>query len=151
MAGHVGQRIETVLGAQLDLVDRLASRHGLAREGAGLVQPAVGARIEIVGVGLQRVGAVALDIDRHRLRQALRAQHVEPARLAVHIGHRRQAVLRAGLVGRHERRSVGDGRVRTGEMGDSDLGQVNLRVLRASSVDAGGRTIITHRESIQKL
>ena len=83
---HVGQRIDPVLGAQDDLIDRLVARAAPLRAHLPVAaEPAVRRPIELGGVGFERVRAELLDIDRDRRREALRAQCVEPRRRAVGV------------------------------------------------------------------
>ena len=120
MRRHVGQRIEPVLGPQLDLVDRLVSGTlPLLVHMPVTVEVAVRPTVELGRVGFQRMGTELFDIDRDRSRQALRTKHVESRRQAVGVREQRQPVLRSRLVGRDQRRRILNRGVRPGQVGDS--------------------------------
>ena len=122
LARHVGQRIKPVLRAQLDLVHRLVGRAlPLLAEVSRRVEIAVRRTVKLGGVMLERMRAELLDVDHRGPRQPLRAQHVEARRRAVGVGQRREPVLRARLVARHQRRDGVDGGVRACEIGDARL------------------------------
>src|SRR5262249_51314595 len=82
---------------------------------------AVGRTIELGGVTLERMSAELLDVDRDRRRQALWAQRVEAQGPAVGAGQERQSVLLTRLVAGHQRRTVLNSGVGSGQMGDSRL------------------------------
>src|SRR5215472_10518244 len=80
------QGTETVLGPELDLVDRLVvGALPLLVHAPGTVDVAVRRPVEFGCVGFERMRAELLDIDSDRGCQPLRAQHVEPRWRAVRV------------------------------------------------------------------
>ena len=79
LARHVGQRIEAILGPQGDLVHgHIAWPLALGVEDPGRIEVSIRWRIQLGGVALQGMSAELFDIDRHRRRQTLGAEGVEP-------------------------------------------------------------------------
>ena len=119
---HVGQRIEAILRVELDLV------HSLVGGGcAVLVERSVGAdvavgrTVELLRIGLERMGGELLHIKRRRRSKPLRSQRIERGDRAVRIAQRRQLASCPRLVRCHERRRVLDRRRRSGQMRNSRL------------------------------
>jgi hypothetical protein len=84
LPGHIGQRVEPILGAQLDFVDRLViGALPLLVHTPGAIDVTVRWTVELGGIGFERMRAELLDIDRDRCCEALRAQDIEPRRRAV--------------------------------------------------------------------
>src|SRR5207248_3516359 len=72
LAGHVRQRVETVARLERHLVYRhVAGARAAAVEITRPVEVAVGRRVQLRGVALERMGAELLDIDLHRRGEAL--------------------------------------------------------------------------------
>ncbi len=127
LSRHIGQGIETVLRLQFDLVDGLIVVARLRRlKHAVRSHIAIGRPVKLGDIGFKGMSRELLHIDLHGRREALRTQRVVFHRAAIGIEQRRQAIFGAGLVGRHQRRRVLNGRRRAGEMGDPWLWSCDL-------------------------
>ena len=122
LARHVRKRIEAVARLERHFVNRdIVGARPAALEIARPVEVAVGRRVQLGGVALERMGAELLDIDLDRGGEALRPEGIEGERLAAFVAQQRQPMARSRLVAGDERRCIGDRRVRTGDMGDARL------------------------------
>jgi hypothetical protein len=116
---HVWQRIEAVLGLELDLEHGLVVRAGpLFAEDTFGVEISVRRSVKLDGIGFKRMSGEAFDIHFGGSGQTLRPQDVEALLAAIRVVARRQAVFASRLVGGDERRRILDRSRRAGEMGD---------------------------------
>ena len=128
LPAHVGQRIQAILRTQRHLVDRdVLGSLALPVKDARRIEVAVGRRVELGRVALERMRAELLDVDRHRRGQTLGPERVEAQGGAVGVGAQGQAVLRARLVARDQGLGVLDGGGRPREDRDLRPGRARIR------------------------